>query len=304
MNNFRHRDEVFNIFIVYLALFLSGLCWLISCTGAKTNQFDSFAQAGVKFADALPPVLDDSFQYAVETDSLVLIESREGLNTSEERLVAIETSNENLSERVMLINDLKRHARLLRSYFIALKALAQSERASGISDVTKGLVDSLKKIDKRILSTSIGGIDVNNLVGKATKVSVATFQSAALNRELKLHAEIIEREVSIQQAVLSVLRDAMKGDKNARNAFTDREKIIRPFVVDKNLPKNWSALRLEVLKKKIEFSSMNAALDAAQALRLNFIALSENRLSDDSITVLMQDIDRILIFTENVSSSK
>jgi hypothetical protein len=304
MNNFKHRNELFHICIVHLVLILSSTFWLVSCTGARTNQFDDFAQAGVKFADALPPVLDDSFQYAVETDSLVLIESRKGLSTSEEKLTAIETSNENLSERVILINDLKRHAKLLRSYFIALKALAQTEEASGISDATKGLVESLRRVDDRILSKSIGGIDVNNLVGKATKISVATFQSAALNRELKLHAEVIEHEISIQQAVLSVLRDAMKGDQDTRNAFTDREKIIRPFVVDEKLPKNWSTLRLEVLKKKIEFSSLDAATDAAQALRLNFIALSENRLSEESIAVLMQDIDRILTFTENVGSSK
>ncbi len=42
----------------------------------RVSQFGNFAQAGIAFADAIPPVLDESFQAAVAADTLILKEVR------------------------------------------------------------------------------------------------------------------------------------------------------------------------------------------------------------------------------------
>ena len=82
---------------------------------ARINQFDKFAQAGSKFADAVPPVLDEAFVTAVKTDSLVLLQARAGLSSQDDRLNAIDESTKSLSQQIAILSDLKRQASLLRA---------------------------------------------------------------------------------------------------------------------------------------------------------------------------------------------
>ncbi len=289
---------------VRLLVLLTIATSLLACGSARVGQFDRFAQAGIKFTDSVPPVLDEAFQTAVETDSLVLVESRKRLSSQDDRLNAIETSNKNLKQRILLLNDLKRHARLLRSYFLALRALARTDEASGISDVAKGLVGSLETLDKRIAAVNIGGLSVKDFVGESSSLAVAAFQSAALNRELKERASIIDHELDIMQASLRVISEAMKSDIEAQLEATNRDEIELPYVRDSALPSDWNARRLAAFKRQIKLSSIDTAVDAAENMRLSFVALVENRLDDTGIALLLQDIDRVITLTEGISGTK
>lgn len=60
-----------------------------ACSTARIAQFDGFAAAGIKYADTIPLVFDQSFETAVKTDSLVLLETRRHLPGQKERLAAI-----------------------------------------------------------------------------------------------------------------------------------------------------------------------------------------------------------------------
>lgn len=291
---------------IRLVRLLSVLLIVVSasaCASARISQFDKFALAGIKFTDSLPPVLDDSFRVAVETDSRILIETRRILSSEEDRLREIEASNENLGRRVTLLNDLKQHVRLLRSYFIAMMTLAKTDEASGISDAAEGIVASLGALDGRISAASIGGLSVEEFIGQSASVAVSNFQSAALNRELRAHASAIDRELDILQAALTVLGSAMRADLEAQLAATERDEVIMPYVKSGTLPSDWNARRLEYFKRQLDISSVDSAADAARNLRLSFVALVENRLDDAGIALLLQDIDRVIIFAERIGDT-
>lgn len=272
---------------------------------ARINQFEQFAQAGSKFADAVPPVLDAAFVAAVETDSLVLLQARAELSSQDDRLNAIEESTTSLSHRIAILNDLKRQTYLLSAYFVALQTLAQTNaESSGMTDVADGLVGALGKVSPRIANATIGGSPISHLVAPAVSFAFTTYQSAVLNRQLRKNAATIERELDLQRAALTAIAAAMKADIRTQFAAADRKNIVLPFVRDGKLPSNWTQRRVDALQRQVQTHSAGAAAQAAQSLRMSFVALVENRLDDTGITVLLQDIDAIVTFVEGMQGTQ
>lgn len=266
---------------------------------ARINQFDKFAQAGIQFVDAIPPLLDEAFVATVTTDSLVLKQAREGLTPGEARLNKIEKSNENLSQRIGILNDLKRHASLLRAYFVALQALAQTDaESSGMTDVANGLVGALGKLHPRIANATIGGSPIKDLVAPAVSFGFTAYQSAVLNRELRKNAATIEKELNLQQAALTAIADAMKADLQTQFAALDRDAIVLPYARGKPLPSDWTQRRVDAFQRQLQIQSVEAAAKAAQNFRTSFVALVENRLDDTGITLLLRDINDIVTVIE------
>lgn len=272
---------------------------------ARINQFDKFTQAGIQFADAIPPLLDEAFVATVTTDSLVLKQTREGLAPGEARLNEIEKSNKNLSQRIGILNDLKRHASLLRAYFVALQALAQTDaESSGMTDVANGLVGALRKLHPRIANATIGESPIKDLVAPAVSFGFTAYQSAVLNRELRKNAATIEKELSLQQAALTAIADAMKADLQTLFAAANVDNIVLPFVRKGKLPSHWTQRRVDAFQRHLQMHSVDAAAKAAQSLRTSFVALVENRLDDTGIPLLRRDINDIVALVEAIHGAQ
>lgn len=102
---------------VVLALTLLSLI-ASSCGAVRTNQFKQFSQAGVSYSTAVIGLLDASGSTAIDTDSMELVKDRQPL-TTELRSTAILRHNEELRKRLVILGEMKRHARLLSSYCIS-----------------------------------------------------------------------------------------------------------------------------------------------------------------------------------------
>jgi len=271
---------------------------LVACAGtAKIEEVQKFADAGIAFSDAMPPLYDESLKVTVETDSLVLEKARPNLP---DRLAALEQSKKLLLTRIEVLDDLKRHGGLLRQYFAALRTLASSDAPTEIGAATSDLVRQLVEIDNRLVPKSIGPVPIRDHLEEAATFAARAYQAAALNRELKANAETIDRELNLQQAALSALAEAMKADLETQMANEELERIVRPYVADKPLPSDWSARRLDAYKKRISLGSAEAAADAARNLRATFAALVERRLDGGGISMLIQDVKRVVAFVDSL----
>ncbi len=271
-------------------------------TQARVAQFERFAIAGVQFSEAVPPVLDESFEAAVTTSSLVLEETRPGLDEGG-RLAAIEEADSLLSERLAILSDLKRHARVLRSYFVALQALAQTDAEStGLTDVTGGVMEALGEVSPRIAGASVGGMRVGDVLAPAVDIAVGQFQSSVLEAELRRNGSTIERELALQEAALEAVADAMRSDLGAQAAAQDRDRIHLPYARSGTLAPDWNGRRLESFRRRIRLTSVDATAQAAATLRSSFVALVEGRLGDALIGALVQDITEVVTFAESAIS--
>jgi hypothetical protein len=291
------RSTMIGVLVVLLAL--PGLgC---AAKAARASQFERFALAGTQFADAVQLVLDESFETKVATSSLVLVEARPNLDR-DQRLEAIEDDDTELRERLSILDDLKKHARILRGYFVALQTLAQTDaESSGLVDVTNGLVGALGGISPAIARATVGGQGIQDLIRPAVDFAFGSFQSRALERELRRNAPTVERELALQQAALTVIADAMRSDLEAQAEAEDRDRIHLPYVQEGTLPADWNERRLNSFRRRIRLSSVDAATQAVETIRSSFVALVENRLDDAAIGALIRDVTEIVTFVEGVT---
>lgn len=280
-----------------LALFV-----VAGCSGQRTESAGRLADAGVAFADSVPTVVDESFALAVTTDSLVLADSRPDL-TEEQRSERLQQHDEALTERLDILRDLKQHARLLRSYFIALGALVQSDATTGVSDATKNLVDRLSGVGLDLSKKKIAGVAISDVIQPAVEFGVAAYQNIALRQELEKRGHIIERELELQRAALAAIGDQMIADKDAQIEHDVRAPLFTEYVTGAALPGGWSDRRIAAFRQTIDLKSLTAAANAADNLHQSWIAFAENRLDEASLLRLLKDVDEMLTLAEKLKSS-
>jgi hypothetical protein len=282
------------------SLLLLAICFLLSgCASAKINQFSRFAELGSVYSEAVTGLTKEAGNVAIDADSAALMKARENL-TPKERGDTIIEHNKLLRERIGLLRDLRRHTQLLRSYFLALAALARSDEPSGIGAASEDVVTSLGKMSDRIKQAKVGNLPVSEFTGAIAKITVAQFKSAALEKELRDRAPIIERELDLQQAA-----EQMRTDLEVLQAREEALDVVDPFRATKDsLPSDWTKRRKELLNTHISLDSVDAGAALARNLKLSFLALVENRLDLSDVEILFGDINEILTLIEDIQGTK
>jgi len=286
----------------FLGVLLFIILVLPSCA-ARNNQFKQFSQAGIAYGKAVTVVLDEAGTAAIDTDSMVLEKSRPDLS-SEERGPEITQHNKLLRERLRLLEDLKRHARLLTSYFEALAALAEGGRPSGVSTAAEGVVASLAKLHSGIADAKIGGASISSLIGPIAGIAVGRFKSKALENELKKRAETIDRELELQKAALTAVAGQLRTDLQAQIQQEESQEVVLPFVRNDPLPKSWSDRRKEMLRTQVSLASVDSAADAAERLRIAFIALAEGRSQSLEFESVVSELNALVQLIEHAQGQE
>ena len=287
------------------SLLLLAICFLLSgCASVKINQFSRFAELGSVYSEAVTGLTKEAGNVAIDADSAALMKARENL-TPKERGDTIIEHNKLLRERIGLLRDLRRHTQLLRSYFLALAALARSDEPSGIGAASEDVVTSLGKMSDRIRQAKVGNLPVSEFTGAIAKITVAQFKSAALEKELRDRAPIIERELDLQQAALQAMAEQMRTDLEVLQAREEALDVVDPFRATKDsLPSDWTKRRKELLNTHISLDSADAGAALARNLKLSFLALVENRLDLSDVEILFGDINEILTLIEDIQGTK
>jgi hypothetical protein len=291
--------------VVKNSLVLLAICFLLSgCASAKTNQFSRFAELGSAYSEAVTGLTKEAGNVAIDADSAALIKAREHL-TLEDRGKTIIEHNKLLRERIWLLRDLRRHTQLLRSYFLALAALAKSDEPSGIGTAAEDVVNSLGRMSERINQAKAGGLGVGEFTGAVAKITVAQFQSAALEKELRVRMPTIERELDLQQAALQAIAEQMRTDLEVLQTREEALEVVDPFRAATNsLPSDWTKRRKEVLNAYVSLDAVDAGAELARNLKLSFLALVENRLDPSDFGILFKDINGILTLIEDIQGTK
>jgi len=241
---------------------------------------------------------------AIDADSTALIKGREQL-TPKERGETIIEHNKLLRERIALLRDLRRHTQLLRSYFLALAALAKSDAPSGIGTAAEDVANSLGKMSERIKNAKVGALPVSEFIGPVVKITVGQFQRGALEKELRARAPTIERELDLQQASMQAIAGQMRTDLEVLQKREEALEVVNPFRAAKDsLPSDWTKRRKELLNAHISLDSVDAGAELARNLKLSFLALVENRFDLSDVEIMFGDINEILTLIEDIQGSK
>ena len=269
-----------------------------SCATGRLNQFKEFSQAGIAYADATGLLIEEAGAAAIDGDSTILIRLRQNMTPEKRQKVIIE-HNALLKKRLSLLADLRRHANLLKAYFIQLGALTDRETGRDLGRSADGVFQALGNLNSRIRGAEIGGQPVSDFIGPVVEIVVGNFQKKALESELKKRVETLERELEIQQCAMSFISEDLEADLQVRLQSLETARIIDPFQGSGALPPGWKEDRKAVLTSTWLLSSVAATADAAKNLKMSFVALAEGR--ETNIAALVHDMNELVAFLEAIS---
>jgi signal transduction histidine kinase len=281
------------------SLLVAAVVCLTACTTARVDQFGRFAESGVAYAGAIDALTLEAAGASIDADSAALARARDALSGSE-RQEAILEHNDLLKERVAVLRDLQRHAGLLRNYFLALAALAQSDAPDAIAAEAEALALSIGALGARIRTETIGGEEIGSLSGSVAAITVARFQRQALERELRLRAAFLERELDLQRAAMEAIAEELRVDLAAILGQQELLEVIEPYRSSGKLPATWAKRRREALLATTAAESAAAAASAASALKWSFQALVENRYTLADFRAVFADVNSIITLLEQV----
>lgn len=300
------RKPEFNISGIRSLMLVAALLVLAGCATkqARVDQFAAFAATGTAFTKAVDPALTASFDATATTNSMVLLQARDALPSSD-RLTALRQADADLDARLAILGGLRRHLGVLQSYFDALASLAATTaESSGMTAVAQGFVNDLGKLNPAIAKATIGGNTVESLIAPAADFLYVAHQSNVLNAELKRNAPTIDRELRLMSAALQALATQYASDLGVVAEKNYRDKIALPFAGSGSLDASWSDQRAALLQSTLDTTSLQAAANAATSLRTSFVALVENRLTPERIAALQTDLGSILTTIENGRAAK
>jgi hypothetical protein len=282
-----------------LALALAAVGGPAGCTTARVDQFQRFAEAGVAYAGAIDALAGEAVNASIDADSAVLIRTREPLSETERRDTVLEHDTL-LKERAALLGDIRRHAALLRAYFVALAQLAESDAPAAIALEAEALAESIDRLGAQIGDQSVGGERIGDLAGSAAGIVVGGFRAGALERELRARAPMLQRELELQRAAMQAIADEMQADLEAIINQQELTEVIDPYRSSGSLPRTWARRRREILAAAPAAESVDAAATAAAALGQAFQALVERRYTLADSRAVLADVNAIVTLLERI----
>ncbi len=273
-----------------LPVLVLGLAAAGCALSTDTARLDEVARAGIVYADKLPRLLDRAFELAAAVDSGALVEARPGLS-AEQRREALREFDAATAERLEGYVAAKGHNGLLRSYFLVLQTLAEPEGRKGSGNAAKRLTAELGRLSPRIRKARMGDVSVAGFLEPAVEIAVASFRSAALRLELEARGATIERELAVQQALVSALARQVRADQEVLSARFRDDEVVEPYVSAARLPKAWPAKRLRSLRDSGDLEAARAAQRAMRSLRQAYVAALEGRLDSTRAAELATTVE-------------
>ena len=264
-----------------------------ACSTARVNQFKQFAEAGIAYVEAVDALTHEAAGASVNADSAVLARTRSAIPQDDRARTVLE-HNELLKQRIEILADLRQHARLLGAYFVSLGAMTDPDAPAEVGDAAAQFVESLGAVGGRLRIARVGDLAVDDFTGQVVEIAVANFRQARLERELRLRAPILARELDLQHAAMRVVVEAMATDIGVVLRYEEQTDVVDPFRGNAKLPKTWAKRRREILTASIAVASADAAAVAALKLGEAFAALAENRFGAVEYLAVMGEIRRTL----------
>ena len=274
---------------LWMALVLASLA--TGCTVATdTGRLTVVANAGIAYADKVPPLLERAYELAAAVDSAALVVARSGLS-AEQRRDRLREFDVAMTERLKEYVAAERHNELLRSYFLALRIVLKPDGPKEIGVAAKRLTTELGKLSPRLKKARMGDVSVSGLIEPAARIAVASFRSAALRRELAARGPTIERELAVQEALVTALARQVRADREVLSTRFRSAEVVEPYVSAARLPRTWPARRLRSLRGGGDVEAARAAEQAIRSLRQAYVAALEGRLDSAQAAELATTVE-------------
>ncbi len=270
------------------------------CTSNKLTKFDAFTTAGQTFSSSVLTLTTEASNVAIDTDSQILIRTQNSLS-AEKRGEIYSAQTKALKDLLEDMSKFRQHTTLLNNYFTLLGTLITTDEPEQIGTSIDGLITNLQSLSPALTNATVGNAPVNSFLINLGNIAIANHQNEFLQAELERNSITIEKELDLQQAYLTALSEDLAADFKALIKARELNEIAIPYA-DGKLPKNWLQTRRSLLSTTLMTEALDNASVAATALHDTFVLIIEGKASSIDISLLTNDVNKIIDLIELVKN--
>ncbi len=276
---------------------------LSSCVSQQLNRFSGFADAGSSYCEAMHKLTREAGLIAIDADSELLLEDRD-LFSQDERREIYKERTQALEELLATLSSIRDHTSLLERYFTSLSQLSGTKSQSALNGQLESVISSLRSIHPGLENASIGNASVKDFMGAASPMMISVFKQKKLGEELRKNGATIERELELQQALLTALTEQMKSDLELMLKMKDFQTVSQPFINAARMPDNWKEKRKEILTTYLMLDAADKARSAAGELKNAWLNLLGSSDGIPDFRLLFDDIGAMIDLVEMVRNNQ
>jgi len=275
---------------------------LTACgSNAKVNQFQKFSQAGLQYYQAVNALADEAAKTRIEKDTRILVSQRDKLSSESDRQLVFDQTSKITEEYLAELQKFRLLTTRMQRYFSGLSKLSKDDLGANFSASLNQLAGQISDIK------SLGEADANGMENsKASLVSnfiLGNLQNAALKKQLKDHGKELDLSLGITARYVNQLIDYLNDDANGSIALLYRNKVVKPYVEKKALPKTWKEDRnvLEQLRAQSELAE--TVKKSSEDLRKMYLAISKKETALEETNDFLIGVNDLLTFLEMLKAS-
>src|SRR5262245_6087603 len=259
----------------WLAPALAALVLSAACASTVPHA-RKLASAGAAYGRAADALLGVAEETSVDADSARLLSEGQGVSREDRR--ALLEKHAGASNLVGELERLRKHSRLLTRYFETLGSLAEDTVDAEAGEQIAGVAGALNRAGQALSGSKLLSPEETDLLSKTARLTVRAVRNRAFDRELTARADAIDRELRLQQAMLTALRRKLQADLASIATLGRERDVSRPYV-DAAISDSraWIALRRGYLLAPRGLEALSDASDAASRLRAAWAAFVEGR---------------------------
>lgn len=280
------------VIIAVLASFISGC--------RSSVEYQRLAKAGNTYTTAMDKLLTTAGQIRIDKTSEQLLKDD---RLSNQTLEGYNELSKLDVERLEILENLRKHNRLLTRYFALIDELASSNAPDRAKQEIEGVVGNLNKIGTQLRGSAL--VPNTSVVKSVGGLVISSQIRGALREELDKRKDIIDREFQTQQVLLKVLSDSIKQDVSLTIESRELRQVIRPLVEEQPISDtdNWILKRRAILTMNTTASELEDASKSAGKFQELFKDFVEGKLNRERLNTLLTDIESFITIVEQLKNS-
>src|SRR5438874_1804810 len=167
------------------------------------GQVERLSSAGITYGAAMDELLRATEESGIDADSeRLLSQGRKASRTLRENIY---DAHAGVTETVTVLERLRRHARLLRDYFLALNALAATDAPARAQTSVQGAAAALSELGGKLRESPLLSREERDSLSQLAGLGVTAFQRHLIVKELRARAALIEQQLRIHEKVTAAV---------------------------------------------------------------------------------------------------
>lgn len=285
-------------YLLILAILIS--VFNIGC-GRSPREAARFAKAGTIYTTALDQLLVRTNDLNIDANSEFLLQSD---TTSNQTLEAYTTLTDADREKLVAINRLRAHTKLLARYFEHLYELSTSDAPERTANAIEGTLSNINDLGSQIRGSNIITDAAAGVISSVTKLIVTAKIRRAVNQELAARNETIRKELVTQEELLKILANDIGHNITVSNKIRELRLVIDPLtntvpISAGNIDK-WKADRKIAITAVATIEDLQNASKAVRKLREAYESLLSGKLDLTRLNDALSDFEIILSTAESL----